>query len=80
MLYGLGSRLFYAIAAWPAPEPLILHAPTAEGLEERMREAEAVHASFDLLPAALERRWRIVSGYEPLTFRAVPASRRPIEP
>ncbi|MET8332901.1 hypothetical protein ABZV14_02200 [Streptosporangium canum] len=40
VLYGTGSRCFYAVAAWPAPESLIVSDPTPEGLEEQMREAE----------------------------------------
>ncbi len=70
VLYGVGSRHFYAVAAWPAPEPLLLRDPTSEGLAEQMREAEAVHAAADLLPAALDRQRRIVS--------AVPAPREPV--
>ncbi|MEU8143547.1 hypothetical protein [Nonomuraea sp. NPDC048901] len=41
VLYSLGNRRFYAIAAWPAPRPLIVEDDTPEGLEERMREAES---------------------------------------
>ncbi|GHE42031.1 hypothetical protein GCM10017673_50290 [Streptosporangium violaceochromogenes] len=41
VLYGLGSRRFYAIAAWPAPEPVMVDAATAGDLAERMRQAEA---------------------------------------
>ncbi|GHE27607.1 hypothetical protein GCM10017673_32270 [Streptosporangium violaceochromogenes] len=40
VLYGVGSRRFYAIATWPVPQPVMVSAPTAEGLEERMGEAE----------------------------------------
>lgn len=40
VLYGPGSRRFYAIAAWPTPEPLIVSDRTSEGLEERMHQAE----------------------------------------
>ncbi|GAA3120860.1 hypothetical protein [Streptosporangium carneum] len=69
VLYGTGSRRFHALAAWPAPEPLILCDPTPEGLEARMREAEAVHASADLFPTVLDRQRRIVS--------APPAPREP---
>ncbi|MFF5210793.1 hypothetical protein [Streptosporangium sp. NPDC000396] len=39
VLYGAHSRLFYAIAAWPAPEPVIVQAATSEGLEALMHEA-----------------------------------------
>lgn len=41
VLYGLGSRRFYAIAAWPAPEPVMVDAATADDLAELMRQAEA---------------------------------------
>ncbi|GHE37595.1 hypothetical protein GCM10017673_45060 [Streptosporangium violaceochromogenes] len=41
VLYGVGSRRFYAMAAWPVSEPVMVSDPTAEGLEERMGEAEA---------------------------------------
>ena len=39
ILYGVGSRRFYALATWPAPEPLMVEAATAEELERRMYEA-----------------------------------------
>ncbi|MEV7005581.1 hypothetical protein [Streptosporangium sp. NPDC051022] len=89
VLYGTGSRLFYAVAAWPAPEPLILHDRTPEGLEERMRAAENAHATGPL-PAAPERQRRIVPAPhepvpfqpvpEPVPFRSVPVPREPVEP
>ncbi|MFI6883611.1 hypothetical protein [Streptosporangium canum] len=40
VLYGTGSRCFYAVAAWPASESLIVSDPTPEGLERQMHEAE----------------------------------------
>ncbi|MEV7008125.1 hypothetical protein [Streptosporangium sp. NPDC051022] len=40
ILYGPGSRCFYALASWPLPEPLMLEDTTPGGLEARMREAE----------------------------------------
>ncbi|MFJ2032932.1 hypothetical protein [Streptosporangium sp. NPDC087985] len=40
VLYGTGSRLFYAIATWPTPEPLIVSDRTPEGLETLMNDAE----------------------------------------
>ncbi|MEV7013794.1 hypothetical protein [Streptosporangium sp. NPDC051022] len=44
VLYSLGERRFHAIASWPAPEPLTVSDDTAEGLERRVREAEAALA------------------------------------
>ncbi|GAA3122540.1 hypothetical protein [Streptosporangium carneum] len=41
VLYGPGSRRFYAVAAWPTPDPLVVEDRTPEGLEIRIREAEA---------------------------------------
>jgi hypothetical protein len=38
--YGPWSRRFYAIAAWNAPSPLLLDAPTAEELRDQMRQVE----------------------------------------
>ena len=38
--YGVGSRRFYAIAVWPAPEPLIVQACAADQLCRLIREAE----------------------------------------
>ncbi|WP_326828936.1 ATP-binding protein [Streptosporangium sp. NBC_01810] len=38
--YGPGTRHFHAVAAWPAPEPLIVRARTADELRGLMREAE----------------------------------------
>lgn len=38
--YGVGTRRFYAIAAWPAPEPLIVHARTPDELRRLMRGTE----------------------------------------
>ncbi|MEV7964785.1 ATP-binding protein [Sphaerisporangium sp. NPDC088356] len=38
--YGVGARRFYAAATWPAPEPLIVQAHTADELRDLMREAE----------------------------------------
>ncbi|WP_283139285.1 hypothetical protein [Rhizohabitans arisaemae] len=40
VMYGTGSRLFYAFAAWPFPKPLILSTATAAELEKLMCEAE----------------------------------------
>lgn len=40
VLYSLGTRRFYALAAWPVPAPLIVAADTVEGLEERMNDME----------------------------------------
>ncbi|MEV7005716.1 hypothetical protein [Streptosporangium sp. NPDC051022] len=40
VLYGPGSRRFYAVATWPTPEPLVLEDRTSEGLELRIRETE----------------------------------------
>lgn len=50
VLYSLGERRFYAIAAWPTPEPLMVTADTAEGLVERMRQAE-MDIAWRALPA-----------------------------
>ncbi|MER6825450.1 ATP-binding protein [Streptosporangium sp. NPDC000563] len=38
--YGTGTRHFHAVAGWPAPEPLIVRARTADELRALMREAE----------------------------------------
>ncbi|MFI7049013.1 hypothetical protein [Streptosporangium sandarakinum] len=40
VLYGAHSRLFYAMAAWPASEPLIICDRTPEGLETQLHDAE----------------------------------------
>ncbi|MEZ0072258.1 hypothetical protein [Planotetraspora sp. GP83] len=40
VMYGAGSRRFYAMAAWPVPEPLIVEARTAAELEALMYEQE----------------------------------------
>ncbi|MEU0517877.1 hypothetical protein [Streptosporangium sp. NPDC006007] len=39
VLYGVGSRRFYALAAWATSEPLMVEAATSEELERRMYEA-----------------------------------------
>ncbi|MGW4426092.1 hypothetical protein [Streptosporangium sp. NPDC004631] len=39
VLYGVGSRRFYALATWPTSEPLMVDATTGEELERRMYEA-----------------------------------------
>ncbi|MEU1735121.1 hypothetical protein [Streptosporangium sp. NPDC020145] len=44
VLYSLGRRCFYAMAAWGGPRPVIVEDVTGEGLEERMREAEMIKA------------------------------------
>ncbi|MEV8639306.1 hypothetical protein AB0395_47400 [Streptosporangium sp. NPDC051023] len=57
VLYSLGQRRFYALAAWPTPEPLIIADDTAEGLAERMREAETAFIRHALpAPASLPDR------------------------
>ncbi|MEV0754547.1 ATP-binding protein [Streptosporangium sp. NPDC050280] len=38
--YGTGTRDFHAVAGWPAAEPLIVRARTADELRALMREAE----------------------------------------
>ncbi|GHH67953.1 hypothetical protein GCM10017673_15800 [Streptosporangium violaceochromogenes] len=48
VLYGPGSRRFFAMAAWSVPDPVMVSAPTVEVLEERMEAAEA--ALLPLLP------------------------------
>ncbi|MBB2914837.1 hypothetical protein FHS43_006149 [Streptosporangium becharense] len=55
VLYSLGSRRFYAIAAWPVPEPLMVESDTPEELEERMREAETSFA-WPALPVPPQSR------------------------
>ncbi|MGW4426129.1 hypothetical protein [Streptosporangium sp. NPDC004631] len=39
ILYGVGSRRFYALAAWATSEPLMIEGADAEELERRMYEA-----------------------------------------
>jgi len=46
VLYGAGSRCFYAIAAWPVPEPLILQARTAAELEQMLANPLAPAAAL----------------------------------
>ncbi|MEU9887767.1 ATP-binding protein [Sphaerisporangium sp. NPDC051011] len=38
--YGVGTRHFYAVATWPTPEPLLVHAGTTDELRGLMRAAE----------------------------------------
>ncbi|MEV8635797.1 hypothetical protein AB0395_29485 [Streptosporangium sp. NPDC051023] len=52
VLYGPGSRRFYAVASWPAPEPVVLDDRTPDGLEARMRETEAAMVTRYGAPAA----------------------------
>ncbi|MFF5247908.1 ATP-binding protein [Streptosporangium sp. NPDC000095] len=40
--YGTGTRHFHAVAVWPAAEPLIVRARTADELRALMREAEDI--------------------------------------
>ncbi|MEU1736441.1 hypothetical protein [Streptosporangium sp. NPDC020145] len=40
VLYSLGRRSFYAVAAWDGPRPVMVEDATADGLEQRMHEAE----------------------------------------
>ncbi|MFC3986822.1 hypothetical protein [Streptosporangium jomthongense] len=59
VLYSLGRRAFYAVAAWDGPRPVIVEDSTADGLEERMREAEMIRAmrlSPQPSPAPVRRR------------------------
>ncbi|MER7211250.1 hypothetical protein ABT340_29705 [Streptosporangium sp. NPDC000239] len=59
VLYSLGRRSFYAVAAWEGSRPVIVEDPTSEGLEERMREAEMIRAirlSSRSSPAPVRRR------------------------
>ncbi|MBB4920796.1 hypothetical protein [Streptosporangium saharense] len=42
VLYSLSERRFFAFCAWPSPQPVIVIDDTAEGLEQRMREAETL--------------------------------------
>ncbi|MFD0890591.1 hypothetical protein ACFQ08_39115 [Streptosporangium algeriense] len=52
VLYSLGRRSFYAVAAWDGPRPVIVEDPTGDGLEERMREAEMIRAMRPSVPAS----------------------------
>ncbi|MFF0309711.1 ATP-binding protein [Streptosporangium sp. NPDC004379] len=49
--YGVGTRRFYAVAAWPAPEPLIVHAAGTDGLRRLMRGAERAAGPYPSLAA-----------------------------
>ncbi|MFC4535637.1 ATP-binding protein [Sphaerisporangium dianthi] len=72
--YGLGGRRFYAAAVWPASEPLIVQAGTADELLDRMREAEV----GDLMREA-ERRERVLQAERSAWARAPrPARERPV--
>lgn len=51
VLYGTGSRRFYAMAAWPAPEPLILDARTAAELETLLLQETPVMTARGLTAA-----------------------------
>ncbi|MEV7907586.1 hypothetical protein [Streptomyces anulatus] len=52
VLYSLGNRRFYAVAAWPTPQPVIVEDETAEGLESQMREAETARNTRPAAPVA----------------------------
>ena len=65
ILYGVGSRRFYALAAWQVSEPLMVDATTTEELERRMYEA---------VMAVTARR------ETPLTAPAIPAASVPPRP
>ncbi|MFF4413714.1 hypothetical protein ACFYY8_14370 [Streptosporangium sp. NPDC001559] len=60
VLYSLGRRCFYAMAVWDGPRPVIVEDGTADGLKERMREAEMIRA-IRLVPPSLARRGRLSS-------------------
>ena len=51
VLYGVGSRRFYALAAWPTPEPLMVDAATSEELEARMHETVMTVATHRETPS-----------------------------
>ncbi|NJP28063.1 hypothetical protein FLW53_28460 [Microbispora sp. SCL1-1] len=57
VLYGTGSRCFYALTAWPVPEPLILRARTAAELEAALREESAALAARRQAPT-MSGVWR----------------------
>ncbi|MEV7013047.1 hypothetical protein [Streptosporangium sp. NPDC051022] len=48
VLYSLGDRRFYALAGWAAPVPLMVADDTAEGLEERMYDAETAFSRREI--------------------------------
>ena len=52
VFYGPYTRRFYAIAAWPAPFPLVLAAHDVTDLRRQIHEAETMHA---FLPGIRER-------------------------
>ncbi|MFD0888181.1 hypothetical protein ACFQ08_26875, partial [Streptosporangium algeriense] len=52
VLYSLGKRCFYAMAAWDGPRPVVVEDSTSEGLEERMREAETIRAMWLAAPVS----------------------------
>ena len=65
VLYGVGSRRFYALAAWQVSEPLMVDATTTEDLERRM---------YEVVMAVTARR------EIPLTAPATPAASAPPRP
>ncbi|MGW4423433.1 hypothetical protein [Streptosporangium sp. NPDC004631] len=69
VLYGVGSRRFYALAAWATSEPLMVDAATAEELEARMYEA--------VMAVATRRETPLTAPISPaLPALPVPQSRR----
>ncbi|MEV8630772.1 hypothetical protein AB0395_03870 [Streptosporangium sp. NPDC051023] len=52
VLYSLGNRRFYAVAAWPDPQPVVVEDETAAGLEGRMHKAETARIALRTAPAA----------------------------
>ncbi|HEY8378043.1 MAG TPA: hypothetical protein VIK91_16210 [Nannocystis sp.] len=51
VIYGPWSRAFFAFAAWPAPQGLMVTATKPAGLVAEMRAAEAAHGAALSAPA-----------------------------
>ncbi|MFF4990613.1 hypothetical protein ACFY19_25765 [Streptosporangium saharense] len=54
VFYSLSQRRFYAIAAWPTPQPLIVSDASAEGLQNQMHQAETT-LTWQSLPEQVRR-------------------------
>ncbi|MGW4421769.1 hypothetical protein [Streptosporangium sp. NPDC004631] len=72
VLYGVGSRRFYALAAWATSEPLMVEAATAEELERRMYEA--------VMAVTARRETPLTTSAPPTAPTAPAASAPPLPP
>ncbi|MBB4700809.1 ATP-binding protein [Sphaerisporangium siamense] len=72
VMYGVGSRRFYAIATWHVLRPLIVQARAVEELRTLMREAERAASSPPVVPSLVPSQTSVTAWRTPPSLPGAP--------